>query len=239
MIDNYSLKARVYPMLLMFLPFMVVALAYSYNASSAIKSIASIGGVAGLCFLFSQFGRDLGKKKEPHLWHSWGGAPSIQVLRRSNEIIDVHTKNRYHSNLMALCPIPDLDEMLVIHRKELGDDVYAAWCRFLINKTRDTKLFSLLFRENINYGFRRNLWGYKPLAISLILLVIVCWYFINVSIYEEYNPLSFPVQWAIANLLLLVLLVVWLLVINKAWVRVPAFAYAERLLEASDKLSER
>jgi hypothetical protein len=31
-----------------------------------------------------------------------------------------------------------------------------AW---LLTQTRDTKTFSILFRENISYGFRRNLWS--------------------------------------------------------------------------------
>ena len=47
---------------------------------------------------------------------------------------------------------------------ERADQVYDACVSCLIERTRDKTRFRLLFEENCNYGFRRNLWGMKPLG---------------------------------------------------------------------------
>jgi hypothetical protein len=237
MFDNYSVKARLYPMGLMFLPVVVVGIAYSYQFSSLTQSIGSIGGTACLSFLLSQLGRDMGKKKEPNLWHGWGGAPTVQLLRLNNTVIDTHTKRRYHVSLKERCEIPELTQVQLGSYTELPDAVYQTWTKYLISKTRDTKAFSLLYKENVNYGFRRNLWGLKPVAVPFIVAVILSWYFVNTIFYDTYNPLMFPPQWFAANVALLVLLTFWIAVVTKNWVRIVAFAYAERLLEASGQLN--
>jgi hypothetical protein len=53
---------------------------------------------------------------------------------------------------------------------EGADRAYESVTAWLRTQTRDTKTFSILFRENISYGFRRNLWGLKPLGVTIALL---------------------------------------------------------------------
>ncbi len=105
MFDNYTLKARVYPLLILFFPIFIVGVSYSFKFESYIQVFTSIGLVGALSYLMSQFGRDLGKKKESNLWKEWGGMPSVQLLRLSNQEIDKHTKQRYHSKMQALIPV--------------------------------------------------------------------------------------------------------------------------------------
>src|SRR5947208_9959356 len=49
---------------------------------------------------------------------------------------------------------------------EGADQRYEACVRFLRNATRDRSTFPLVFAENVNYGFRRNLWGMRSAGIA-------------------------------------------------------------------------
>jgi hypothetical protein len=52
-------------------------------------------------------------------------------------------------------------------------DCYDSCGDLLREKTRDKDKFSLIFQENMNYGFRRNLWGMKTLGIFTSLMGII------------------------------------------------------------------
>ncbi len=52
-------------------------------------------------------------------------------------------------------------------------DAYYERCgNWLRENTRDTKKFKLLFDENINYGYRRNLLGLKAPGLAIDALVL-------------------------------------------------------------------
>jgi len=229
--DKYSLFARIYPMVIFFLPIVVIGVSYSVVNDSYIQSLSSIGITSVLTYFLSQVGRDRGKKKETKLWEKWGGMPSVQILRPSNERIDPHTKARYIAKLKNVCPAePTSDQM------EYEDSQFHTWTKFLISKTRDTKKFTLLFKENINYGFRRNLWALKPLAIWFIIFCIFSNY-VYQSIKEGIIAFSsFPISFYITQLALLTILFLWSIIITPDWVKIPAFAYAERLLETIEEI---
>lgn len=234
MLDSYSLKARVYPMLILLLPILVAGVFYSIQLENSWHFVMSLGLVSVLTYFFSQLGRDLGKKREKELWNSWGGAPSIQILRFSDSTLDKHTKERYHLRLQSLCPIQTPINLSDPH-PEL-DEKYAAWNKFLISKTRDTKVFNLLFKENVSYGFRRNLWAIKPIAILIILVLMILNYLYEVRLSGTINPLMLSQTFWGCSLSLLLLLIVWLFIINEEWVKTPAFSYALRLCESIEQL---
>ena len=81
MFDLYSLKARFYPVIILFFPIVIIGVAYSLEFEKFFALLSSMGVVGALTYLFSQLGRDRGKLKEADLWTSWGGAPSTQLLR--------------------------------------------------------------------------------------------------------------------------------------------------------------
>jgi hypothetical protein len=237
MFDAYSLKARVYPMVLVFFPIVVLGTFYSVEYQSYTHALTSIGLTGALCFLFSQLGRDAGKKKEKDLWKSWGGMPSLLVIRLSDAKIDKHTKERYHKKLYELCPVSfQTSEATEQANPDACDEVYRAWSKFLISKTRDTKKYSLLFKDNISYGFRRNLWGLKTLAIFLIILLIGINYGYWALQSHTFNPALLPKNVIYSSAFLLLILLFWCFIVTKSWVRIPADSYAERLYEATDQL---
>lgn len=228
--DTYSLKARVYPCSIVLLPCLLLAIFYVTNIEAYYHYLTSIVGIGVFSFVLAQVGRDQGKKKEKDLFEYWGGKPTTLILRHSNDHLDVHTKKRFHTKLEQVIPdikIPSPEE----EQKDLhaADCIYDSCSKYLISKTRDTNKYPLLFKENINYGFRRNLWGMKAWALTI---VIACLIIHSLIATEKFTTFQMPNT---TDLLLLaafgIISIFWLFLVNKEWIKVPAFAYAERLHE--------
>jgi hypothetical protein len=54
-----------------------------------------------------------------------------------------------------------------------ADAFYEAYSNLPIEHTRDKKKFPLVFKELVNYGFRGNWWGMKPVGITVAISCIV------------------------------------------------------------------
>ena len=237
MLDSYSLKARIYPVLILFTPILVVGFFYSLQFKSLIHAGLALGLMGMLSYIFSQLGRDQGKIKEPKLWDSWGGPPSTQLLRITDGEINRLSKERYHNKLSKICPLsvaPDYENEKKV--SSASDEIYGAWVKFLITQTRDTNKFPLLFKENTSYGFRRNLWALKKQGIGIIITLLIGIYLHAYTEVDSFSLRDFSETYWYTNISLLSLLLFWLLIVTRDWVRVPAFAYANRLCEAIDQL---
>ncbi len=236
--DNYDRKARLYPALLLIAPVVAVAVAMLSAKLSGLQSLgAAIIGCGG-AFLLTQLARDSGLKREQELFEKWGGLPSVAIFRHRDARLDAITKARYHKKLAAL-----VKEAKAPTAKQEQDDpdaadtVYAAWSNYLRANTRDTKKFALLFQENVSYGYRRNVWGLRPIGIVVsILSFLACGirlYFIHQSTGKFDEALIG------AGAFSGVLILLWLFRFTDSWVRVPADAYAERLAECTEMLAEK
>ena len=222
-------------MIICLLPFVVIGLAYSIEYEEFYQSLSALGITAALTYFLSHLGRDLGKKKEPELWKSWGGPPSSQLLSYGNDEIDPITKDRYHSRMKD---ISKFEKDIDFHNSSLEKliDIYESWVRILIAKTRDRKQYPLIFEENVGYGFRRNLWALKPYAIGLAILSVLGNYVFQLITHGFTNIDDYPVSFFISEIVLIGMIAMWMYVITDNWVRVPASAYGKRLLEAIDTI---
>ena len=179
--------------------------------------------------------RDLGKKKEKTLFKTWGGKPTTKIFRHcesGQRVMRLHL----HQKLKMLIPnleLPTPEEEQA--DPNLADEVYETCVSFLREKTRDRKKFSLVFEENCNYGFRRNLWAMKPLGIiiSIIGVVILAIPTIVTFFKEGQSPSLLLIGCGLGNLFLLG---GWLWWFTPNWVKTSADAYAERLLASCDRL---
>lgn len=231
--DKYSIYARIFPMLILFLPLIIIGLAYSVKYEDYYQILSTLGITAALSYFLSNISRDFGKKKEKLLWASWGGAPTSQLLDYGNDIIDSVTKDRYHEKMMQLSPVDQTIDFRNARSEDLIE-IYRSWTKYLKTMTRDTKKYYLLFKENVSYGFRRNLWGLKPFSLFLIIICILSNYLFQFLDDDFNNIFPLSLNFIISELLLITLLLVWIFIINKDWIKIPAFAYAERLLESID-----
>lgn len=229
--DKYSRNARIYPMIILLLPIVLLGLIYSWEYQSILQALTTLGVTAALTYLFANLGRDLGKKKEAELWEKWGGMPSAQLFSFQNNVIDRFTKQKYHSKMLQLSPVSKEYNFEKDEYKAL-EDVYISWTKFLISKTRDTKKYALLFNELISYGFRRNLWGLKKLSLISLTILIISNYLFQSFKMGVNEFIDFPVEFFITELILALLYFIWVFVFTTEWVKIPAVAYAERLLES-------
>ena len=166
-VDSYSWRARIAPVLVALLPVPLAVFVCFPGSSVVARVVAILGAPALLLWLLSEIGRDLGKRKEPKLWQSWGGAPTTQRLRFATPHTNVALVERYHRLLNELNPTLDLptaeDEA---SDPQSADQAYEVATKWLIDKTRNTDMFQLLFKENVSYGFRRKPVGPQAAGVA-------------------------------------------------------------------------
>jgi hypothetical protein len=233
--DRYARNARLYPLLLVIAPVVIFVVVVAKLDLSGLKTIwvglAAVGGT----YWLTQLARDPGKNLEAKLWTSWGGTPSITILRHRDSRIDAITKARYHTRLVDLVP----DTIAPTPDSEMEDPVtadtcYSAWSTHLRNSTRDQRRFHLLFDELVSYGYRRNLLGLRPYGLlSSILACLGCSAFIGFTLYLHHELRD--VLW-LALCVNILLLIFWFYRVTPSWVRLTAENYAARLVEAVDDL---
>lgn len=233
--DKYAWQARTLPALIVLSPIALAALAWEPKVEDAVKPAMGVLGSAGVLVLLSHFARTAGKRAEETLYGESGAPPSTTLLRHRDTTLDPVTKRRYHERLSRLIPesrIPTPEEEAA--DPAAADHVYASCGRVLRARTRDEKKFSLLFSENMSYGFRRNLHGLRPVAIMVSLAGVGGCVWKLVQDHRAHLPLS-PLT--VACLLgCLGLAAAWIFFINGGWVREAANDYAQRLLESIDQL---
>jgi hypothetical protein len=231
--NPYVRRARLQPALIVTLPVSLAILAWSPGDIKSWTPLWSLIVGAGGTSLLAQVARDLGKQKEQALYVLWGGKPTTRLLRYRGSDNAVLVTLR-HKTLQTV--IPDLlipDEAEESANPKRSDDIYDACVRRLLELTRDAKKFPLVFEENCNYGFRRNLWGMRKWAIVINIMGIVACipHLKSVSSGTE-GAMAYGAVGCIVCLLLF-----WLFVCTSDWVRTIADAFAERLLASGDILA--
>ena len=86
-----------------------------------------------------------------------------------------------------------------------------------------------MFDEHCSYGFRRNLWGLKGVGVALGIVGVA----VTLGLLVAHGTLGIEVdvpRVVAATVLSAALLLCWSFWITESWVRIPAEAYAERLL---------
>jgi len=232
-LDQYTIRARVVPALLVALPLGLAALAWSPDGISGWSALRGLAVWCGGTVLLGQLGRDAGRRRQPELFQRWGGPPTTKRLRHSGGGNRV-TRERAHKKLSALMQKKLPTAAAEAAAPRAADEVYEACADYLRGKTRDRKRFHLVFDENCSYGLRRNLWGLKPLGVTLTLMALAATALMPVI---RHATITAAMQSALVpGAMILVILAGWLFIVTPAWVEVPANAYADRLLEAAESL---
>lgn len=232
--DAYSVQARQMPALLVALPVALTVWAWPAAHPLGWQGLGGLIAAAGGMLLIAQIGGEMGKRREPKLYGKFGGRPSEQLLSF------VHAPNRHvvqrrHDQLQKLMPhlhIPTEHEELA--DPYAAHKVYEACTTFLISKLRGTETGRLVFAENINYGFRRNLWGMRTIGLILAVagsVILGLRLYLDLTSHAYVSPLL-PLLFATNVALVLI----WLALVRPDWVRTSANAYANRLLECLEQL---
>lgn len=240
--NPYDRKARLQPALLTLLPIFAVVLLLIPQFGAVWATMGGLLLYCGGTTLLTQVGRDRGKRLEPLLFQSWGGKPSVAMLRYRDTRLSQSTKERYRAflerNVQGLTLASREDERTY---PDQADDGYEGANSWLLAQTRNRQRFDLIFRENINYGFRRNIWALKPWALAgstiaiglVVALETATWTGELVTTIQDIEI----VVWA-STLLTIIHFLFFAIVIRRSWVRVPGEAYAQQLLAACDMLDD-
>lgn len=234
-VDPYTLKARVYPGLLILMPPATTLAALFPSVVRDASAVLAALGAGGMLYLLSHIVRRAGKSKEPSLWRSWGGKPTTVGLRwaTANPRVDRELIRERISRLVPDVKLPSaIDEAAAPAQ---ADRQYEAAVSALREMTRDANRFPVVFAENVSYGFRRNTWAVKRIgllaaasAASAVLVALV---------YPNPIPVKATrILWGAAALDAM-LVAFWIFVVSGAWVREAADAYTDALFAATATLS--
>ena len=234
----YSLMARTLPMVLAMAP--LIAVAAAVGSVLPLPGIAVPGSallVTALTALATQLSRDAGKRIQPELWRSWGGAPATQLMRWRNPRPSAVAVAVRHQHVQALVagslPLPTPAEEQA--DPDGADQAYDVALGIVRGLARDPVRFSLLHKENAAYGFRRNLLGLRRLGQPASLGALA-----SAAVFIGLAAASHSaVDWFWGGCLVVVAvasLVMWARA-SAAWVEPIAWAYADRLLEAAQVLA--
>ena len=243
--DQYTLRARTSPTLFVALPLGILLFVWLPGESLPGAAILALVGTGGGTALADQMGRDRGSRKQTKLWDSWGGAPTTQLLR-FRDCPNKENMTRWRSRLEKLVGHALPSESQETADPEGSDKQYEAAVTVLRSTTRANRSkFPLVFAELCNYGFRRNLWGMKPLGLALsVVCALLCWALVVVtgdllsadtwSTALAKNPDPALVTRLVGAFFNTAAVIIWTFVVGPGWVRPVAEAYAHRLLEALD-----
>lgn len=233
--DPYERNARVTPGLLVALPILVPLVGVFGPKHPLLIAVVGLLGGCGAIYALGSIARGRGKNLEENLLQQWGGLPTTIALRHRDRFFDTVTKQRYHADITKKLGIamPTPDEERADPAR--ADDAYIGATRRLRELTRGDK--ALLLKENIAYGFHRNMLAMKipgltssvsGIASGLIIAGVVRLFPLT------YSPEKFVEPNLAAGLTLLVsvsLLSAWCFYFDADKVRRIGFVYAERLLE--------
>ena len=234
-LDRYTIRARLVPALVVALPIPLATIAWFPDGAHIWGVVWGVVTWAGGAAVLAQVARDRGRRKEPALFARWGGKPTVRRLRH-RDADNATVLARRHAKLKAIIKVKLPTAAQEAADPAAADAAYEACGVFLRDRTRDQKKFPLIFEENINYGLRGNLWGMKPVAIVVTVLSMV-----TIAVLAVYDPPTRSGSRAgvvmLAGLIDVLLLLGWIFIFTPDWVRGPADAYSERLLEACERLS--
>jgi hypothetical protein len=231
--DAYDRGARLAPAYLVFAPAAVFVVAASLGAPAWWSKLGGILVACGGPMLAVEWGRAAGRRKQAALFDRWGGSPTTQLLQFARGGSEATVVQRHGAVQRATgIPLPSAGE-------EAADPAgataaYENAVRVLRELTRD-KTFSLVLRENISYGFRRNLWGRKPFGLTISGAAVAAGVVLIILDLLGRSVVSVSAS-VIGGGFGVIALAGWIIVVTPDWVRAAGDAYAERLIDSAIRL---
>jgi len=235
-LDTYNIRARLAPVLLVTIPLGLAGATWiGPEKIEVILTGASITLV--LSILCAQLGRDAGKRKQQALFARWGGTPTTRTLAYRTTDLNPLTLARYHEQLRSLRPELPLPKNKEAENKDwkTAEMAYNSAVDFLREATREKERFPLIAEENMNYGYRRNLWAMKPTGITSTTIGLLICAAKPVTAYQHgIDPITI-----ITTAICLLLLILWITRFTPEWVHTAGNEYAKNLLAALDKITNQ
>jgi len=231
--DRYTLRARVFPLLVAAVPLFLAISAWIPFSQWPVKLAGGSIVLVIAAFAMAQLARDAGKRIEKPLWDSWGWPPTARMLQHRDRTFDEGSKDRMHRRLLEFGVVPRLPT-----RDEEAADPDAAhrayitcseWLRGKALELKGKAPFDVVHDENISYGYRRNLLGIRPAALAISALALLG---IAAAFFFGRSPF---IEWGAA----LAVAAYLAFGVNEAAFRRAADNYSERLLRAVEAIPSK
>lgn len=168
--DAYTWRARITPAAIAASPALAFMVAGGINLNATTGIVSLLVGASGV--VAAGIARDAGYRLQGDLWNSWDGSPTVRKLRW-RETTNPTLLGRLHDDI-ALVTGHQLPTAEREEQDPIGTDAeYEAAIAVLRQRTGDTKLFNKIFAENIEYGFRRNCLGLRPMGLAFAISGII------------------------------------------------------------------
>lgn len=241
--DHYVISARIKPIFFTLLPLVLAVLITEPSVqtwgATVLTFLLTFGVISFLSNTISIAGNDVQTK----LFDKWDGSPTTRFLRHEDSHIDEFTKKRYHNWLSAnidTLTLPSKEEEL--QDKFRADKIYKSASNYLLEKTRDTSKYHILYKDLVNYGFVRNLYALRWWGVSSSLLAM--------AIFSVNTNISFDASHSLRSLLdnnllpfvgiivTAVMFTIFIFVVNENLVKSRAERYGKSLLACCDLIDE-
>lgn len=234
--DPYEQKARLFPGLLVTLPLLTPLLWIFGPKNPYLAAILSLIAGCGTLYWLASIARNRGKALEEKLIAKWGGMPTTLILRHRDNFLDSPSKTRYHENIKGKLGIELPSATEEAADPIAADDLYIGATRQLRELTRGSS-HALLLKENIAYGFHRNMLAMRPVGFATSLLGTLFGLILSKVIQLKPMVLDFSnlaepgLAGGVSLTISLALIFAWMN-INEPAVRRMGYVYAERLFES-------
>jgi hypothetical protein len=231
-LDEYERKARLIPGLLAVLPVALVAVGLGWDKYPAVAVASGLVVGAGASYLLTVLVRHLGRRAEPKLWKSWGGPPASALLRLRTPVENDRVRDDWRDAVMTLTGVQLLNRADEIDRPEEADQLIESAVRQILHLGQRAE-YPVLARENIQYGFERNVYGFRWIGRGLAaasVAVLVGVLAINPDAIGDVQVLATAV--ASALIVDLGFLAGWLVLPSSTRTRLAGERYAMALMQA-------
>ena len=175
--DAFEIRARLAPTLIVFSPWVLVLVTYVQSISPSLLTTSAATVIFLALFYALSFAiRYFGLQIEDALWASWGGPPSVILMRETDDTFSQGTKSEmrvYLANVLSIENVAQSDWA------EDVDRVQNAF-RLVRQHIRQHNPDGLWTKHNTEYGFLRNLLGsWRLWFLNSALVATVCgllWY---------------------------------------------------------------
>lgn len=242
LLDPYSIRARLAPGLLLLLPIILFLVCTLGPKSPLLTAVSSVLAVCGGPYALSSFVRTYGQRAQERLYLAWGGKPTTLILRHSDTRLPLGTKKLYHEHIATKFNLSVSSAEEEARDMATADNVYLDATNRLIQATRDSKRYPLVFKELVAYGFNRNCYGIRWIgaAVSLAVFVLTL---VHIGVLPWDNQPSFydklrsiKAESGLSLFVSVGMLLVWLFHFTGGTVKQSGYTYAERLCETLTKV---
>ena len=237
--DDFTLNARVKPVLTIVLPFIVMAI-YKGIVDFEIKETGILLLVAVIVLTFGAYViRELGKAYEERMYKELGAMPTTIILRLSDDKIDDISKMRYHKYINSNYNDTHLPLTIEEERgNSQSDNEYSSAINILRTTANSHRVkFPRVYQDLKKYNYWRNLYGSKWYVLGLYFITVVT----QVLRMENHDILS-VLKLSSSESVMLVGLICWSAifcsVVTKRTVTRNAFEYAKTLVEIIEELEK-